>query len=97
MGKGSYPGGHTIIGTDTPDWFGDGDPTDGDVVPGRSPVELPADVELAIASLRKSVLAFENKLRSAERDLESEKRKLASLLEKYGQPLDANLKQGGNG
>ena len=94
-GRGDMRGVGTVITPyKNPDWFSNGeDESGGSVAGAKKPIPMPPEIELEIASLRRSIPALEAKLRSVETDLTSEKAKLRRLLGAYGQPIDDGLDQ----
>lgn len=100
MGKGSYPGGGTIIGPEDISWYGNsgidgGRHPDARNVNRRQAHPLTADAERRIGNLRIDVAGLERQLSRLDQErqsiAESFKRsrdELAGLLAHHGLPLD---------
>ena len=77
MGKGSYPGGHTIIGDNTPEWFGNGHPEMGGAEERRF-----RDAKQKLEDLQKegkdgrTGKLFRQQLKAAKRELEEAEKAL---------------------
>lgn len=103
MGKGSYPGGGTVIGPKDVSWFGSGGPTgglreDADQITRRQAMPLTAQSERRISDLRIDIKGLQSQLDQLERDrtakadaLAHSRADLAQLLRLHGLPLDSEL------
>jgi hypothetical protein len=93
MGKGGYHGGGTVVSPiNNSDWFtGHTEDDEETIGSAKKPIELSAETESEIASLRRSIAALAGQLERTQRDSDSEKVKLRKILDRHGQPRDLCL------